>query len=101
MNIRPLHDNILVEYTPPTDRTDGGIILPDVAKVRPTKAKVLATGPGKRTSDGRILPMPCPPGDTVLVSLSGEVVGEEGGKQKRIVSSEDILAVEVKEFNEE
>lgn len=94
MNIRPLHDKVIVEYIPPTDRTEGGIILPDVAKVRPTKAKVLAVGPGKRSSNGQRLPMPCDVEDVVLVSLSGEVVDEYEGKQVRIVSSEDILAVE-------
>lgn len=96
MTVVPLHDYIIVEYDDPKDRTDGGILLPDIAKTPSTEALVVSIGPGQRASNGKMIPMPCSPGQKVLVSLSGielENPDPDSKKKLRLVSAGDILAV--------
>lgn len=92
----PLHDYIVVEYDQPKDRTDGGILLPDICKTPPTEALVISQGPGKRASNGELIPMPCHPGQKVLVSLSGIEMDNpdpESPLKHRLIQATDILAV--------
>lgn len=96
VKIVPLHDYIIVEYDEPKDKTDGGILLPDISKTPPTEALVISTGPGRRASNGKLIPMPCEPGQKVLVSLSGFEISNpdpDSKKKHRLVAAEDILAV--------
>lgn len=92
----PLHDNIVVEYDEPKDRTDGGILLPDICKILTMEALVVSVGPGRRASNGKMIPMPCQVGQKVLVSFSGiemDNPDSDSKKKIRLVSAEDILAV--------
>lgn len=92
----PLHDNIVVEYDEPKDRTEGGILLPDICKTPPTEALVVSVGPGRQASNGEMIPMPCQVGQKVLVSLSGIEMDNpdpDSKKKIRLVTAEDILAV--------
>ena len=96
VKFKPLHDKVVIEYTPPKDRTEGGILLPDICKTPPTKALVVQAGPGRRAENGELIPMPCQAGDQVLVSISGielENPDEDSKSKIRLVDAEDILAV--------
>ena len=66
MKFRPLHDRILVERVESEEVTKGGIILPDTAKEKPQQGKIIAVGSGKRTEDGKIIPLELKAGDTIL-----------------------------------
>lgn len=82
-----------MEFEDPKDKTEGGIFLPEQARIRPLKAVVLAVGPGRMMENGVICPMPVQEGDKILVSMSGHQLEGQGNKQVRIVSSPDVLAI--------
>jgi len=93
MKFRPLHDRILVERVESEEKTAGGIILPDTAKEKPQQGKVIAVGSGKRTDDGKILPLEVKAGDTILF---GKYSGSEvkiDGKDYLIMREEDVLGL--------
>ena len=66
MKIRPLGDRIVVRRYAAEEKTSGGILLPDTAKNKPQKGKVLAVGPGRLLKDGKRQPLQVKEGDTVL-----------------------------------
>ena len=66
MNIRPLHDRIIVERLEEETMTAGGIIIPDSAKEKPQEGKIVAVGKGKITEDGKVLPLDVKVGDKIL-----------------------------------
>jgi len=93
MNIRPLHDRVVVKRLDEEESTQGGIIIPDSAKEKPQKAEVLAVGPGKKTDDGTIIPPEVKKGDKVLF---GKYSGNEitvDGEECLIMREDEILAV--------
>lgn len=96
MKIRPLADNILIEPEKEEEKTKSGILLPDTAeKGRPEKGKVIAVGPGKMSSSGKIIPMEVKKGDTVLFTKYGptEIKTVDDKKDYLIAKQDDILAV--------
>lgn len=89
-------DNILIEPEKEEEKTKAGILLPDTAeKGRPEKGKVVAVGPGKTTSAGKVTPMEVKKGDVVLFTKYGptEIKEVDGKKDYLIAKQEDILAV--------
>jgi chaperonin GroES len=93
MNIRPLHDRILVKRLEEETKTAGGLFIPDAAKEKPIQAKVIAVGAGKRDKDGKLHPLDVKAGDTVLFSkYSGSEVKIDG-EEHLIMREDDILAV--------
>lgn len=93
MNLKPLHDRIIVEAAAKEEKTAGGIILPDTAQEKPLKGTVLAVGPGKRLDSGQISPVDVKVGDTVIYGkYSGTEVNVDA-KDYVILRAEDILAV--------
>jgi chaperonin GroES len=94
MNVRPLHDRIIVErLTHSVDRI-GAIIVPDSAKEKPQLGKVLAAGLGKSNKDGKRVPLDVKAGDTVLFGkYSGQEIKLEG-IEYLIMKEEDVLAIE-------
>ena len=93
MNIRPLHDRIIVERLEEETKTAGGLIIPDTAKEKPQQGKVIAVGKGKKTEDGKVLPLDVKVGDKVLF---GKYAGTEikiEGKEFLMMREEDILGV--------
>lgn len=93
MKLRPLHDRIIVKREEAPDKTPGGILLPDAAKDKLNRGKVLAIGDGKIGEDGKRVPMDVEPGDKVLFgNYSGNEVELEGEKFL-IMSQQDVLAV--------
>ena len=67
VNIRPLHDRVLVKRLEEEEQVKGGIIIPDTAKEKPQEAEVVAVGPGKLQDDGKRQPMDVSEGDRILV----------------------------------
>jgi chaperonin GroES len=95
MRLKPIGDRIVVERQESKDKTAGGIYLPDSAKNKPQKGKVLAVGPGKQLKDGRRQPLQVKEGDTVLFT---SWAGDEYKQQKTernilLMREEDVLAV--------
>ena len=93
MNIRPLHDRIIVERLEEETKTAGGIIIPDSAKEKPQQGKIIAVGKGKSTEDGKLLPLDVKVGDKVLFGkYSGTEIKIEG-KEYLMMREDDILGV--------
>ena len=93
MNIRPLHDRVLIKRLELEEQVRGGIIIPDTAKEKPQEAEVVAVGSGKLNDDGSRAPMDVKPGDRVLIGkYSGSEVKVEDNDYV-IVREDEILAV--------
>jgi len=93
MNIRPLHDRIIVERVEEETKTAGGLIIPDTAKEKPQQGKVIAVGKGKVTEDGKLLGMDVKVGDRILF---GKYAGTEikiEGKEYLMMREDDVLGV--------
>ncbi|MBZ0113638.1 MAG: co-chaperone GroES [Thermoanaerobaculia bacterium] len=93
MNIRPLHDRVLVKRTEQDEQVRGGIIIPDSAKEKPQQAEVVAVGPGKMRDDGERSALDVKVGDTILIGkYSGSEIRIEGDDFV-ILREDEILAV--------
>jgi chaperonin GroES len=93
MKIKPLSDKVLVQRLEAETKTAGGIVLPDTAKEKPQRGKVVSAGPGKTLEDGSIKKMQVKKGDTVLFTSYAGTEVKIGGKEHLIMSESDILAV--------
>ena len=94
MIIKPLSDHILIEPVKEEEKSKGGIFLPDTAsKEKSEEGKVIAVGPGKRTDDGKMLPMSVKPGDKVLFTKYGPNEIKVDNKEYLIATESDILAI--------
>lgn len=94
MNLKPLGDRVVVEREAAKDTTAGGIVLPDTAKDKPQKGKVLAIGEGRITKDGKRRALQVKVGDTVLfTSYAPEEIKLHGGDKVLLMREDDILAV--------
>jgi chaperonin GroES len=93
MNVRPLHDRIIVQRLEEGEQKIGGIIIPDSAKEKPQQGKVVAVGKGKIKDDGKVLPLDVKEGDTILF---GKYSGQEiklDGEEYLIMREDEVLAV--------
>ena len=93
MNVRPLHDRIIVQRLDEGEQQIGGIIIPDSAKEKPQQGKVLAVGDGRITDDGKRIPLDVVPGNLILF---GKYSGQEiklDGEEYLIVKEDEVLAV--------
>jgi chaperonin GroES len=93
MNVRPLHDRIIVQRLDEGEQKIGGIIIPDTAKEKPQQGKVIAAGNGKANDDGKRLPMDVKAGDTILF---GKYSGQEiklDGEEFIIMREDEVLGV--------
>jgi chaperonin GroES len=95
MKLTPLGDRIIVRRQESQEKTTGGIYLPDSAKNKPQRGKVLAVGPGKLAKDGKRRPLQVKEGDTILfTSWAGDEFKEQRTKDEILVMrEEDVLAV--------
>ncbi len=93
MNIRPLHDRIIVERLEEETTTASGIIIPDSAKEKPQQGNVIAVGKGKVTEDGKILPLDVKVGDKVLFGKYSGTEVKLDGKEFLMMREDDILGV--------
>lgn len=93
VKIQPLGDRVLVQPVEAKETKRGGIIIPDSAKEKPQEGVVVATGKGKVTEDGKVLPMDVKPGDKILY---GKYSGNEiklDGEDYLIMHQDDILGI--------
>ena len=94
MKIKPLADHILIEPSKEEEQTKAGILLPETAdKERPEQGTVIAVGPGRTTSAGKIIPIDLKPGDKVLFTKYGPNEIKVDDKEYLIAKVEDILAL--------
>jgi chaperonin GroES len=92
MALRPLDDRIVVEPLEAEEKTAGGILLPDTAKQKPQRGKIIAVGPGKLLESGTRVALSLKAGDEVLYGkYSGSEV-EVDGKELKILRESDVLA---------
>lgn len=94
MKIKPLGDRIVIRRFDAEEKTVGGILLPDSARNKPQKGKVLAVGPGHILKDGSRRPLQVKEGDTVLfTNWAGDEFKEIRGEDVLLMREEDVLAV--------
>jgi len=93
MAIRPLDDRIVIRPLEAEEKTAGGILLPDTAKEKPQRAKVLAVGEGRLTDEGKRIPLTVKAGDEILYGkYSGSEVKWQG-EELRILRESEVLAL--------
>jgi chaperonin GroES len=93
MTIRPLHDRVVLKRWEEEKTSPGGIVIPDTAKEKPTKAEVIAVGPGKSLDNGELLSLTVKVGDKVLV---GKYAGTElklDGIDYVVLREDEILGI--------
>lgn len=93
MNLKPLGSRVVVEPVEQEDVTAGGIVLPETAKEKPQKGKVLSVGPGDRDEDGKHVAMDVSVGDVVLFAKYGGTEIKVEGKKLLILRESDLLAI--------
>ncbi len=93
MTVRPLDDRVVIEVLESESKTAGGIVLPDTAKEKPQKGKVIAVGAGRPLESGKRAKPEVKKGDVVLFARYGGDEVEIGGKDCRIMRESDILAI--------
>ncbi|HEU5211495.1 MAG TPA: co-chaperone GroES [Gaiellaceae bacterium] len=92
MNLQPLGDRLIVEVLEEEESTESGIVLPDTAKEKPQRGRVLAVGPGARDEDGKRIAMDVVEGDEVIFSKYGGTAIKLGADEILILRESDVLA---------
>ena len=92
MKLNPLGDRIVLKRSEAAEKTKGGIVLPDPAKEKPTRGKVLAVGPGRFTETGEVIKPTVKKGDEVLFERYGGTEVEVDGEEVIVVRESEILA---------
>ena len=93
MNLRPLQDRIIVKRVEEETKTAGGLFIPETAKEKPQRGEIVAAGNGKKTEDGKVLPLDVKIGDIVLF---GKYAGTEikiDGEEHLILREDDIMGI--------
>jgi chaperonin GroES len=93
MQLKPLHDRILVKRLEEEQVTKGGIIIPDSAKEKPIKGEVVAVGQGKTADDGKLIPMNVKQGDKVIFNKYAGTEIKIEGEEFLIMREDDVLAI--------
>jgi len=93
MKLRPLQDRVIVKQSEAEEKTKSGILLPDAAKEKPTKGKVIAVGPGKLDDNGKAMEIGLRVGDTVYYGKYSGTDVEVDGQKLVILRESDILGV--------
>ncbi|MEK7802192.1 MAG: co-chaperone GroES [Pseudomonadota bacterium] len=93
MQFRPLHDRVLLERIEESSKTAGGIIIPDTAKEKPMKGKVVAVGSGARDENGKVMPLDVKAGDVVLFSKWSGTEVMIDGTELLVMKESDIMGV--------
>jgi chaperonin GroES len=93
LKLKPLGNRVVVEPLEQEEITAGGIVLPETAKEKPQKGKVLAVGPGERDDDGDYIKMDVKEGDTVLFAKYSGTEIKIDGKKLLILRESDLLAI--------
>jgi chaperonin GroES len=92
MDLQPLGDRLIVEPLEEEETTSSGIVLPDTAKEKPQRGRVLAVGPGARNDKGELVPMEVAEGDEIIYSKYGGTEIKLGADDVLILRESDVLA---------
>lgn len=93
MNIRPLHDRIVIKRLEEERTSAGGIVIPDTATEKPVRGEVVAIGPGKMLDDGKVIPLAVKTGEKVLF---GKYAGTEvkiNGQELVVMREDDVMGI--------
>ena len=93
MEVRPLHDRVLVKRFTEEERSKGGIIIPDTAKEKPIQGEIIAVGQGRITEDGKVRPLDVKRGDRILFGKYSGTEIKIDGDEYLMMREEDILGV--------
>jgi chaperonin GroES len=93
MNFRPLHDRILIKRIGEKETAKGGIIIPDTAKEKPQEGEVIAVGNGKKTEEGKRVPLDVKAGDHILFGKYSGTEIKIDNEEYLIFKEEDVLGV--------
>lgn len=93
MNIRPLHDRVVIERLEEERTSAGGIVIPDSATEKPMRGKVVALGPGKILDNGNVIPLGVKQGDEVLFGKYSGTEVKVDGKELVVMREDDIMGV--------
>ncbi|MFH0351313.1 MAG: co-chaperone GroES [Chromatiales bacterium] len=93
MNIRPLHDRVIIRRLEEDRKSAGGIVIPDTAAEKPMKGEVVAAGPGKLTDDGKLRPLDVKRGDQVLFGKYSGTEVKMNGQDLVVMREDDIMGV--------
>ncbi|CAK0746799.1 cochaperonin GroES [Gammaproteobacteria bacterium] len=93
MNIRPLHDRVIVRRVEEERRSAGGIVIPDTATEKPIRGEVMAVGRGKILESGEVRPMDVKVGDRVLFGKYSGTEVKVDGQELLVMREEDIMAI--------
>ena len=93
MNLKPLHDRVLVERVEQEDRTKGGIIIPDPAQEKPMEGKVISVGGGARNENGQVVALDVKKGDRILFGKWSGTEVKIDGKELLIMKESDIMGI--------
>lgn len=94
MDIRPIHDRIIVKRIEEDEVTEGGIVLPDTAREKSVAGEVIAVGPGKILNNGELRPMSINVGDTVLFGKYSGTEIKVKGEYVVVMREDDVVAVD-------
>ena len=93
MNLKPLHDRVLVERVEQEDRTKGGIIIPDTAQEKPMEGKVISVGGGARNENGQVVALDVKKGDRILFGKWSGTEVKIDCKELLIMKESDIMGI--------
>ncbi len=93
MNIRPLHDRVIVKRMEEERMSAGGIVIPDSATEKPVQGEVIAVGNGKKKDNGDIVPLDVKVGDKVLFGKYSGTEVKISGEEVVVMREEDIMGV--------
>ena len=93
MNIRPLHDRIVVKRIEEQETTRNGIFIPDSAKEKPQEGEVIAVGKGKSNDEGKVFPLDVKAGDTILFGKYSGTEIKLDGEEFLIMREEEVLGI--------
>ena len=93
MTFRPLHDRVLIKRVEEKESVKGGIIIPDTAKEKPQEGEVIAAGNGKKTEDGKVIPLDVKAGDRILFGKYSGTEIKIDNEDYLILREEEVLGI--------
>ena len=93
MNFRPLHDRILIKRIEEKETAKGGIIIPDTAKEKPQEGEVIAVGGGKKTEEGKVIPLDVKAGDRILFGKYSGTEIKVDDEELLIIREDEVLGI--------
>jgi len=93
MKVKPLHDRILIKRVEEKETIKGGIIIPDTAKEKPQEGEVIAVGTGKKTEDGKVIPLDVKAGDRILFGKYSGTEIKIDNEEYLIIREDEVLGI--------